>query len=42
MSGLPRGRVRLEFLAEGFEVGVLEVDVRPGVTEPLEVRLEPK
>jgi hypothetical protein len=42
VEGLPVGRVRLEFKAEGFEPKALEVDVKPGLTVPAEVRLDPK
>ncbi|MGE0191859.1 MAG: sigma-70 family RNA polymerase sigma factor [Planctomycetota bacterium] len=42
ITGLPVRRVRLELSAEDFQPATLDVDVKPGLTEPLEVRLEPK
>ncbi len=39
---LTRGRVRIEFVAEGFETAAIDVEVRRGMSEPIAVQLEAK
>ncbi|MEZ6006510.1 MAG: sigma-70 family RNA polymerase sigma factor [Planctomycetota bacterium] len=42
VSGLPARHVRLELSSNDFRPATLDVEVKPGLTEPFEVRFEPK